>query len=88
MGPRFALAATLACMSASPARATEPYRFAGIYSVLGAEFEKHYERTKFLRLASFTVQRADGSHTTYHIDTRALGEGQAAQVSKILGLTK
>jgi hypothetical protein len=57
----------------APARADDRYPYAGVFSVLDAFSEKHYEMTKFLCLASFNIQRADGSYTAYHIDTRTLG---------------
>lgn len=69
MGFRHAVALALAGVSASPAMAAEPYPFAGIFSVLEAKSEKLYEMTKFLCLASISVQRADGTYTAYHIDT-------------------
>jgi hypothetical protein len=74
MGFRHAIALALAGVSAVPAAAAEPYPFAGVFSVLRADFEKHYEMTKFLCLASISVQRADGTYTAYHIDTSKLGE--------------
>ena len=73
-GARLACMLALACAAASPVQATEAYPFAGVFSVLRADFEKHYEMTKFLCLASISVQRADGTYTAYHIDTSRLGE--------------
>ena len=74
-GARFASIVAMACAAAaSPVQAAEPYPFAGVFSVLRADFEKHYEMTKFLCLASISVQRADGTYTAYHIDTSKLGE--------------
>ncbi len=74
MGLRHVVVVALAGVFATPAVAAEPYPFAGVYSVLRADFEKHYEMTKFLCLASISVQRADGTYTAYHIDTSKLGE--------------
>lgn len=56
------------------ARAADPYPLVGVYSILEAEAEKHYGMDKFTCLASFAVQRADGSYTAYHIDETKLGK--------------
>jgi hypothetical protein len=61
-------------LAAPVARAADPYPLVGVYSVLGAEAEKHYGMDKFTCLASFAVQRADGSYTAYHIDETKLGK--------------
>jgi hypothetical protein len=49
------------------ARADDPYPFAGVFSFLDAALERHYGMDKFICLASFSIQRGDGSYTAYHI---------------------
>ena len=76
MGTRLLLALAFACAAGLPAKAAEPYPFAGVYSILRADFEKHYEMTKFRCLTSFSVQRGDGSYTGYHADTGDVSTGK------------
>jgi hypothetical protein len=68
----------LAAVVAAPdmARAQDAYPFVGVFSVLEAHSEQHFEMTKFLCLASFNLQRADGSYTAYHINTGMLGKNK------------
>lgn len=73
---RIAAALALACVAAAPAAAAEPHPFTGVFSILRADFEKHYEMTKFLCLTSFSVQNDDGSYTGYHADTGHLKQGK------------
>jgi len=72
-------AALAILLLASPvARAAEPYPFAGVFSILEAESEKHFGMDKFTCLASLVVQRPDGSYTAYHVSMEKLGaEGKA-----------
>jgi hypothetical protein len=71
----------LLLLAALPSQAlpAEPYPYAGVFSVLEAEAEKHYDMTKFTCLASLSVQRADGGYTAYHVNMAALGKDGVAR---------
>lgn len=73
---RYAVALMLACILPLHALAGEVNPYAGVFSVLEAESEKHYGMIKFLCLATFSIQHSDGSYTSYHIDTQTIGEGK------------
>ena len=85
MGFRHAIALALAGVSAAPAIAAEPYPFVGVFSVLEAESEMHFEMTKFLCLASISVQRADGSYAAYHIDTAKIRKSRVEFHPYVMG---
>lgn len=73
---RPAIALALMC-GATPAMAAGDYPFAGVFGVLEAAAEENYGMDKFACLASFNIQRADGTYTAYHLDTDAIGNSQA-----------
>lgn len=75
MGPRIACAFLCLVMAAGAARADDPYPFAGVFSFLETKAEKTYSMDKFPCLASFSIQRGDGSYTAYHIDSNEFGKG-------------
>ena len=76
MVSKFAYALVLLATAAGLAWADEPYPFAGVFSQLEAKPEADYGMTKFTCLASFTIQRSDGSYTAYHIDSATVGSGK------------
>jgi hypothetical protein len=76
MAHRQAGVLALVLAAAGPVHAAELYPFAGVFSVLEATAEEHYEMTKFTCLASLSVQRADGTYTAYHLDTAAIGKSK------------
>lgn len=69
-----ASACAMLVLLAAAARAADSYPYAGVYSALGAEWEKLYGMDKFTCLASLEVRQADGSYTAYHINTALLGK--------------
>ena len=79
MAARHILATVCLALTVPHARAADPYPYVGVYSILSADFEKNYGMTKYLCLASLTVQRADGSYTAYHINMQKLGVEGIAQ---------
>lgn len=75
MAARLVCTLLILAVTAGAALADEAYPFAGVFSFLEAKAEKNYGMDKFTCLASFQIQRSDGSYTAYHIDSNAIGKG-------------